>query len=171
MTAVTFREERGKNGDFFFRLPVPEWEEGGKRFKAYYRDLTALLSSLSPERTGYSSVTGTGRAITGPQGLTTVLLLYRFWEDNRPVHCFLDTVTWGADGNVVPLGRLIGKKAAGKAMREGNDGWYVGENGAVLCRFRIGTDSESGRVRPIFRETGTIPFLCRKKESCFPKNC
>ena len=49
MTAVTFREERGKNGAFFFRLPVPEWEEGGKGFKAYYRDLTALLSSLSPQ--------------------------------------------------------------------------------------------------------------------------
>lgn len=171
MITVTFREERGKNGDFFFRVPVPESTEGRERFDGYYRKLTALLSSLSPERTGFSSVTGTGRVNAGPDGSVTVLLLYRFYREDRLAFCFSDAVTWDDAGNAVPSERLIGKKAAKKAVRDGNDGWYLGKDGVTFFRYRAETDPGSGRVRAVFRETGTVPVLCRKKERGLRKNC
>lgn len=171
MTAVSFRTEQGKNGDFTFRLPVPEWGEGGKRFAGYYRNLTALLSSVSPGKSGFTSVTGTGRAAVGEVGMTTVLLLCRFYFGKMLESCFLDTVTWDEEGNAVPLARLIGKKAAKKAAREGSDGWYAGKTGVIFCRYRVETDPESGRLRAVFRETGSAPFLCRKKECRFRKLC
>ncbi len=171
MRTVTFREERGRNGGFFFRVPVPEDAEGGKRFGDYYRKLTALFSSLSPERTGLTSVTGSGRVIPGPDGTVTVLLLYRFYRENRLALCFSDAVTWDEAGNAVPPERLIGKKTVKRAEREGNCGWYPGEDGVTFFRYRAETDPGSGRVRAVFRETETVPVLCRKKERGLRKNC
>lgn len=157
---IVFREETGRNGGFFYRLPVPEGGTG-KRFAGYYGELTGLLSALSPE-CGYTSVIGSGRTEEGEY--CSVLLLYRLYRGESLAGCYLQTTVWDEEGNAVPLAALIGPKRARQAEKTGIDGWFVREGEAVFCRYGIENEPGGGRVRAVFRETGTEPLLCRKNE-------
>lgn len=163
MTEIVFREETGRNGGFFYRLPVPESGKGGKRFAGYYGKLTGLFSALSPEENGFTSVIGTGRTETGKGGFLSVLLLYRLYRGECLAGCFLQADVWDADGNTVPLAALIGKKQVREAEKTGFEGWFVRGEDVVLCRYGIETVPGGGRVRAVFRETGKFSCSLPKK--------